>query len=166
MPDLSVNFAGIKMRNPIGVAPLNGAIGYARRPKVVADWLLGFVEEGAGFVYLSNTRPQRSSPAESRPALKFLRVECKGFAEREGMFTTGDVEACVHYLDSTLEAINIIKPQMPSNVPLIGDVSGDGADIESWVNQCKIFEEAGVDAIELDASCPITLMAERKDQVE
>jgi dihydroorotate dehydrogenase/Pyruvate/2-oxoacid:ferredoxin oxidoreductase delta subunit len=158
MADLKTEFAGLKMRNPIGIAPLNRAIGYASDAKVQADWLMRFVDEGAGFVYTGNTRPARSSPAEKRPALKFLRVTCNGFAEREGLFTTGDVDACIHYLDSTLKTISIIKPKLPSDVIFIGDASGEGADVESWVKQAKAFEDAGVDAIELDMSCPLPLM--------
>jgi len=157
MANLEVNFGGVKMRNPIGVAPLNGAIGYARKPQVVADQLMRHVEAGAGYVYISHTRPIRSSPAESKPALKFLRVKCPGFASREGLFTTGDVAACIHYLDSSLEALSIVKKQLPDDVPVIGDISGLGVDLDSWAKQAKVFEEAGADMIELDTACPITL---------
>jgi len=158
MADLTTTFAGLKMRSPIGIAPLNRAIGYASNPRVQADWLMRFVDEGAGFIYTGNTRPAKSSPSELKPALKFLKVACKGFAEKEGIFTTGDVDACIHYLDSTLETISIVKPKLPSQVIFIGDISGEGADIDSWVKQAKTFEEAGVDAIELDMSCPLPLM--------
>ena len=158
MADLTTDFAGLKMRNPIGVAPLNRAIGYASDAKVQADWLMRFVDEGAGYVYTSNTRPARSSPAETKPALKFLRVTCEGFAEKEGLFTTGDVDACIHYLDSTLKTVSMLKPKLPSDVILIGDISGEGADVDSWAKQTKVFEDAGVDAIELDMSCPLPLM--------
>ena len=103
MADLTTKFAGLKMRNPIGIAPLNRAIGYASDAKVQADWLMRFVDEGAGYIYTGNTRPARSSPSEKKPALKFLKVKCSGFAEREGLFVTGDVDACIHYLDSTLK---------------------------------------------------------------
>jgi len=162
MADLRVNWAGVKMRNPIGVAPLNGAIGYARKPKVAADELMKHAEAGAGFVYISHTRPTRSSPAENKPALKFIKAQCPGFAKREGLFVTGDVEACVHYLDSSLETLSIVKKQLPDDVPVIGDVSGFGADPDSWAKIAKEFEDAGADAIELDTACPITIVSSEK----
>jgi len=68
------------------------------------------------------------------------------------------VDACIHYLDSTLKTISIVKPKLPRDVLLIADISGEGADFEGWAKQAKTFEDAGVDAIELDMSCPLPLM--------
>jgi hypothetical protein len=49
MANLQVDFGGMKMRNPIGVAALNPSIAYARTPSVQADWLMRHVEAGAGY---------------------------------------------------------------------------------------------------------------------
>jgi dihydropyrimidine dehydrogenase (NAD+) subunit PreA len=163
MANLEVNFGGMKMRNPIGVTPLNPAIAYAREPKVQADWLMRHVEAGAGYVFISATRPQRSSPAEAKPALKWLKIQCPGFATREALFTTGDIMATQFYLDKTLEVMSIIKKQMPKNVPIIAQPHVSGSDIETWVNLCKVLEEAGADALELNVACPISLVGREGD---
>src|SRR4030042_2565072 len=99
MANLEIKFGGLKMRNPIGVAALNPAIAYAREPKVQAEWLLRHVEAGAGYLYTSATRPQRSSPLEAKPSQKFMKMQCPGFASREGMHATGDIMAVQFYLD-------------------------------------------------------------------
>lgn len=163
MANLQVKFGGMKMRNPIGVAPLNPAIAYARNPKVQADWLMRHVEAGAGYVFISATRPQRSSPAEAKPALKWLKIQCPGFATRESLFTTGDIMSTQFYLDKTLEVMSIIKKQLPEDVPLIAQPHISGADVDGWVNLCKVFEEAGADALELNVSCPISLVGREDD---
>ena len=164
MANLEVKFGGLKMRNPIGIAPLNSAIGYARKPKVQADWLMRHVDAGAGYVYVSHTRPARSSPAEARPALKFLKATCPGFAEREGMFCTGDVESCINYLDTSLEVTSIIRKQLPDDVPLIAQISAPVSDLDAWGKIAKEFEDAGADMIDLDVSCPITVVS--SDELE
>jgi dihydropyrimidine dehydrogenase (NAD+) subunit PreA len=158
MANLNVKFGGMEMRNPIGVAALNPAVAYARTPTVQADWLMRHVEAGAGYLYISATRPQRSSPAEANPALKWLKIQCPGFARRESLFTTGDIMATQFYLDKTLEVLSIIKKKLPAGVPIIAQPHVAGADIEAWVDLCKVFEEAGADALELNVACPISLV--------
>ena len=57
MANLEINFGGVKMRNPVGIAPLNPAIAYAREPKVQVDWLMKHIEAGAGYIFLSANTP-------------------------------------------------------------------------------------------------------------
>jgi len=163
MANLQVKFGGLKMRNPIGVAALNPAVAYARNPKVQADWLMRQVEAGAGYIFMSATRPQRSSPAEAKPSQKFMKMQCPGFASREGLFCTADIMAVQFYLDKALEVISIIKKQLPEDVPLIAQPHVSGADVEGWVKLCKVLEEAGADALELNVSCPIALVGKESD---
>ena len=75
MANLEVVLGGMRMKNPIGVAALNPAIAYARIPVVQVDWLMRHVQAGAGYVYISATRPQRSSPAEAKPALSPVPIK-------------------------------------------------------------------------------------------
>lgn len=163
MANLEVNFGGMNMRNPIGVAALNPAIAYARDPQVQADWLMRHVEADAGYIFISATRPQRSSPSEAKPALKFMKVQCPGFAARESIFSTGDIMATQFYLDKTLKVMSILKPQLPENVPMIAQPHVSGVDIEGWVNLCKVLEQAGADALELNVACPISLVGKEGD---
>jgi len=115
------------------------------------------VEAGAGYVFISATRPIRSSPAEAKPALKFLKIQCPGFATRESLFSTGDISSTAFYLDKTLEVMSIIKKQLPEDVPLIAQPQGLGADIENWISLAKVLEGAGADALELNVACPIAI---------
>jgi dihydropyrimidine dehydrogenase (NAD+) subunit PreA len=162
MANLEIRFGGMKMRNPIGVAALNPAIAYARIPTVQADWLMKHVEAGAGYIYISATRPQRSSPVEALPSTKWLKVQCSGFANREGLLTTADIMATQFYLDKTLEAMSIIKKRLPENVPMIAQPHVAGADIKAWVDLCRVFEQAGADGIELNVACPMVLAGHEK----
>ena len=68
MADLKTSFGGLSMRNPIGIAPLDPAIAYARQPRVHADWLLRHVEAGAGYLYLGGARLRHLIPRNGRPA--------------------------------------------------------------------------------------------------
>lgn len=163
MANLQVTFGGLVMRNPIGVAALNPSIAYGRDPKVQADWLLRHVEAGAGYVFISATRLQKSSPAEANPALKWLKTQCPGFANRESLYTTGDIMATQFYLDKTLEVMSIIKKQLPENVPIIAQPHVSGADVDKWVDLCRILEAAGADALELNVACPISLVSHEHD---
>jgi len=159
MANLNVIFGGLKMRNPIGIAPLNPAIAYARDPVVQADWLMQHVEAGAGFVYVSATRPEKSSPLEAKPSQKFMKIDCPGFSKREGILSTGDIMAIQFYLDTTLEVMSILKRRLPDDVPLIAQPHVAGPDLKKWVELCKDMEAAGADALELNF-CPISLAGE------
>jgi dihydropyrimidine dehydrogenase (NAD+) subunit PreA len=165
MANLALNFGGLKMRNPIGIAPLNPAIAYARNPKVQADWLMRHVDAGAGYIFVSATRPERSSPLEAKPSLKFIKIDCPGFAKREGILSTGDIMAIQFYLDKTLEVMSLLKKQLPENVPIIAQPHVAGPDLKKWVDHCKLMEEAGADALELNF-CPITLVGEEETDDE
>ena len=165
MANLEINFAGLKMRSPIGIAPLNPAIAYGRNPKVQADWLMKHIEAGAGYVFVSATRPERSSPLESKPAIKFLKVECPGFAKREGILSTGDIMAIQFYLDKSLEVMSRLKQQLPKDVPIIAQPHVAGPDLKKWVALCKLLEEAGADALELNF-CPISIVGDEETDDE
>jgi len=163
MANLEITFGGLKMRNPIGIAALNPAIAYAREPKVQAEWLLRHVEAGAGYLYTSATRPQRSSPLEAKPSQKFMKIQCPGFASREGLHATGDIMAVQFYLDKTLETMALVKKELPKDVPLIAQPHLAVPDKKGWVELCKIMEQAGADALELNF-CPLSLVGkEDKD---
>jgi dihydroorotate dehydrogenase/Pyruvate/2-oxoacid:ferredoxin oxidoreductase delta subunit len=165
MANLEINFAGLKMRGPIGIAPLNPAIAYGRNPTVQADWLMRHVEAGAGYIFVSATRPERSSPLESKPAIKFIKAECPGFAKREGILSTGDIMAIQFYLDKSLEVMSRLKQQLPKDVPIIAQPHVAGPDLIKWVTLCKLLEEAGADALELNF-CPISIVGDEETDDE
>jgi dihydropyrimidine dehydrogenase (NAD+) subunit PreA len=163
MADLGITFGGLRMRNPIGIAPLDPAIAYARRPKVQADWLLRHVEAGAGYLYLAGTRPRPAGPQDELPAQKFLKIQCPGFARRESIHSTGDINAMQFSLDVALEVMALVKPQLPADVPLIAQPNVAGADLEEWRRLCRVFQEAGADALELNF-CPISAAGKERSE--
>ncbi|GAG56892.1 unnamed protein product, partial [marine sediment metagenome] len=48
-------------------------------------------------------------------------------------------------------------------VPIIAQPHVSGADVEEWIKLCKILEEAGADALELNVACPISLVSKEGD---
>ena len=156
MANLKTSFGGLSMRNPIGIAPLDPAIAYARQPRVHADWLLRHVEAGAGYLYLGGTRLQASDPKESQPSQKFLKIQCPGFANRESIHATGDITSTQFFLEKALEIIALVKLELPEDVPLIAQPNVPGADLEDWARLCRLLEEAGADALELNF-CPLSM---------
>ncbi len=156
MADVKTRFGGLTMRNPIGIAPLDPAIAYARRPRVHADWLLRHVDAGAGYLYLGGARLRASDYRESQPAQKFLKITCPGFANRESIHSAGDINSTQFCLETALEIISLVKPELPEDVPLIAQPNVPGSDLEDWVRLCQVLEEAGADALELNF-CPLSL---------
>lgn len=157
MANLISKFGGMKMRNPIGVAALNPAVAYAREPKVQAEWLMRHVEAGAGYLFISATRLQRSHPSEAYPSQKFIKMQTPGFAIREGIYATGDIMAIQSFLDKTLETMELIKKQVPEDVPIIAQPHVGEPNVDEWVKLCKILEQAGANGLELNF-CPISLV--------
>jgi dihydropyrimidine dehydrogenase (NAD+) subunit PreA len=147
------------MRNPIGVAPLNPAVAYARKPEVQADWLMRHAEAGAGYLYISATRLQRTHPSEAYPSQKFLKIQTPGFAAKEGISCIGDIMAVQLYLDKTLETMALIKKQLPYDVPIIAQPHVGEPDLDQWVELCQTLEQAGASALELNI-CPISLVSQ------
>ena len=82
--DISVNFAGVKMRNPIGVAPLALCSRSAADPERYAKMLLNYVRLGAGYVYTPYTCNEREWPQDKRPTQRWLKSEWE--MGKEGYF--------------------------------------------------------------------------------
>lgn len=155
MPNLQTTFAGIRMRNPIGVAAMLSLTGIGRRPRVYADNLLQYVERGAGYVYTAGTSIERESPLERlKASSRVVKGGIPGVDERMGTFTACDPYIFLHRMDNTLEVIRILKEQLPADVPIIGDLIGPGDNVEGWVEGAKLMEQAGVRLLEMDTSCP------------
>lgn len=161
MANLGAEFAGVKMRNPIGIAPHGcpNAIGRSSARRL-ADFLMRYVDRGAGYVYTPITCGERESPLQKKHMGRFLKIESEGFAPREGMLTIADVNVGMHRLDATVETIRLLKERVPEDVPIFANPVGEGDNIESWVAVSKALEDAGADLIELNFSCPLPAMAD------
>jgi dihydropyrimidine dehydrogenase (NAD+) subunit PreA len=65
------------------------------------------------------------------------------------------------YLDKTMEVMSLLKKQLPENVPIIAQPHVAGPDLKKWTHLCKLLEDAGADALELNF-CPISLVSEEE----
>lgn len=167
MLNLETTFAGVRMRSPISVAAMLSLTGVGRIPRNYADMLLKYVEAGAGCVYTAGTTPEDKQPLEKlKASSRVVAARIPGFNKALGMYCVSDPYIFTHSLYSTLEVIRILKQQLPPDVPIIGDIIGSGADPAGWVKAAKLMEQAGVNLIEIDASCPFsagTVAAEHRE---
>ncbi|MBI4331721.1 MAG: 4Fe-4S binding protein [Chloroflexi bacterium] len=178
---LGVNFAGLRFRSPIGVAPIGMPEGRksAITPELHAGLLLKHVEAGAGFVYIPGadyiTKEMLADlKARSRPRALTGKPGDTRWLAVSGAFSPFEKgesrgicpEAVYHIVFPATEhpenrltsyqkwgkMIDILKKKMPRNVPVIAVVSPLGAFPESASISAKKAVELGADIIELNIS--------------
>lgn len=155
---LEVEFAGVRCRSPVGVAAQAPFAPPSIVPQAMVDLLMRHVEAGAGFVHTPYTNPERKHPSNRLPTGRFMRSETRGFG-REGLWCAADSYRIEMRLDTALTIIEQLKKQLPSDVPVIANILGPGADPDGWAEHAVCFEQAGADLIELDVSCPLPASA-------
>jgi dihydroorotate dehydrogenase len=167
MANLEVAFAGIKMRNPVGIAMLGSPSPIGHVPQRHADFLMRYVEAGAGYVSVPAVILDRKRPKELdefrghvRGGWKLQKAATKGFATREGLFACAFFEQIPTYLDEALELMHRLKRQLPNDVPMIVSIEGFGADTGKWSELARILDQEGADLIELNMSCPLPMMGD------
>jgi dihydroorotate dehydrogenase/NAD-dependent dihydropyrimidine dehydrogenase PreA subunit len=139
MADLSVDFAGLKLKNPFIVASseLTNKI----------DKIKLAEENGASAI---STK------------LTFLKVPLYArpyhIIEKEGAFYSPSGERM--WVEWTQELIQECKAQ--TELKVIANMMGPGEDLEGWAKLGRMLEEAGADMLELNMSCPnLGLMAKQ-----
>jgi hypothetical protein len=183
-PSLAVTLAGVKMRAPVGI----GAIGFPLieprhlTPEMHTEVLLKHVDAGAGFICLplsahvpdemladleKKARPFDFS-WEPAPAM-FLKIDTPGFGA-EGVYLFGSPgippkRLARRFKRETLKMIETLKQKKPKDVPIIANIAGLGAFPETFVTVAKACEEAGVELIELNLSCPMPVSLEEAPQI-
>jgi dihydropyrimidine dehydrogenase (NAD+) subunit PreA len=170
--DLSVEFAGVKMRNPVGIGSV--AIPLVKREyltsEIHAETLLKHINEGAGYVCLppSNHVPKemladlrkKAKPynfSEIKRTFKFMKMETKGFG-LSGMYygsvSSNPPEVMAKYFEQSIaKLIEILLKNRPKGVPIIASTAGIGAFPETFVEDAKVLEQAGVDLLEINVGC-------------
>ncbi|MBI4333516.1 MAG: 4Fe-4S binding protein [Chloroflexi bacterium] len=168
---LALNFAGLRMRSPIGVAPIGMPAGKkaAVTPESHAEILFKHVEAGAGFVYVPGTeyiskemleeyraqsRPRElvKKPSDSR----WLKVGRPGHGA-EAVYhivfpATEPPERRLTSYEKWGKVIDILKKKLPRDVPIIGSLMPLAAFPETAVASAKKAIELGVDMIEVNIS--------------
>lgn len=139
MADLSVDFAGLKLKNPFIIASseLTNKI----------DKIKMAEENGASAI---STK------------LTFLKVPLYArpyhIIERDGAFYSPSGERM--WVEWTQELIQECKEQ--TELKVIANMMGPGEDLEGWAKLGRMLEEAGADMLELNMSCPnLGLMAKQ-----
>ncbi len=154
MQNLSVEFCGIVMRSPVGVAAQAPFAPGATDPGKMAELLLKHVKKGAGYVHTPYTTPEQNHPEDKLPTGRFLKEEIRGFG-KVGFWCMAESYRIEMRLDTCLKMMDLVKEKLPEDVALIANIMGPGADPDGWADHAKVFEEAGADLIELDVSCPL-----------
>ncbi|MHB1254101.1 MAG: hypothetical protein ACYCZ1_08025 [Candidatus Humimicrobiaceae bacterium] len=165
MIDISTKLAGIKMRSPIGVSPHN-----LDKPwfpgKKAAECFMKYVDAGAGFIYIPAIVP--GEPTKYEKELDFeglfknqkyvgrwMRIN-EGKEMLAHIYTAKDLFNFLPWAD---ELIKTIKPKLPENVPIIGQMMVHDVSPEKWADHAKKIESLGVDLIELNTGCPVSAMS-------
>lgn len=139
MADLSVDFAGLKLKNPFIIASSELT---NKLEKI--KWA---EENGASAVSTKLTFLQ--VPLYARPY---------HIIEKEGAFYSPSGERMK--VEDTQELISQCKEQ--TELKVIANMMGPGGDIDAWVKLARMLEEAGADMVELNMSCPnLGLMAKQ-----
>lgn len=157
MGDISVTFAGKKLKNPLGVAS-HALTSPEHDPQALADHLRGYVEAGAAFVYTPFINPEARHPKGYSPAYKFMGVGSREPFAREGLLVACDAERIMCRLEEGQKLVDLLKKSLPEDVPVIANIIGPGADAAGWALHAKKFEDAGADIIEMNVSCPLPAM--------
>jgi len=169
MADISTTFCGNRVKSPLGLANLANYGGIAMaNPRVRVDASLRAVENGAAWVSLGYvcTEDQKDYPKGKDPVNVWGMVNDGGFPpfpDQQYLIATADEAAIMASRDESLEIVALLKRELPKDVPIKADCIAPGADLEKWVSHAKEFEQAGVDFIQLDISCPETAFHEETE---
>ncbi len=156
--DLSVEFAGVRMRSPVGVAAQAPFAPPSIAVDKMTELLLKHVEEGAGYVHTPYINAELAHPPNKLPTGRFMKAEVKRFG-RQGMWCTAESYRIEMRLDAGLRLVDALKKRCPDDVPVIANIMGPGAEPDAWADHAAKFEAAGADIIELDVSCPLPATA-------
>jgi dihydropyrimidine dehydrogenase (NAD+) subunit PreA len=139
MADLSVDFAGLKLKNPFIVAS-SELTNKVEKIKIAE-------EHGASAVSTKLTFLQ--IPLYARPY---------HIIEKGGAFYSPSGERM--QVEKTQQLIADCKEQ--TDLKIIANMMGPGEDLEGWAKLARMLEEAGADMLELNMSCPnLGLMAKQ-----
>jgi dihydropyrimidine dehydrogenase (NAD+) subunit PreA len=165
--DLSTKLAGIKMRSPFGVSPHN-----LDKPwfpgKKAAELYRRYVDAGAGYIYLPAIVPGEPTVAEKeldfetlfknqQYAVRWLKIKDNHGSVIGQVHTAKNLFNFLSWAD---ELVRHLKPYLPKDVPIIGQMLVHDTDPAKWAEHVKNIESLGVDLIELNTGCPVGMMSQ------
>ena len=155
---LEVNYAGLRLKNPIIVA--------SGTPSMSLDGLRKANDNGAGGVvtksvvfpkkYLKNMEYVEGRSTGLKPSPRFLLLNQgetyqSTLTDRRVYFTL--FRAGEPYLRPDQAAEMIKRGKKDIDIPIIASIAGAVDDYEEWKKLARIMEDAGADAIELNLHC-------------
>jgi dihydroorotate dehydrogenase/NAD-dependent dihydropyrimidine dehydrogenase PreA subunit len=173
---LSVDFAGVKLPSPIGVGAIATYMGSDIPDEDAARILLKATEAGAGYIsvgalcslpdeYVQKKKGEAATAEEGqkiirqhfggKPVRRWMKDGEGTFLHRLGALGPNGIpiEGFAKSLELKMPIIRMLKKNKPTGVPIIANIEAAG-DPESFVLASKKAEEAGLDMIELNVSCP------------
>lgn len=150
MVDLSVNFAGLELENPVFVAALTPMTRW--NPSKMVKGFKKYTDEGASAVLTHCVCPTPEAPEKREWRGRFLRQKSEKPFGYEGFYLITPHQDTVGYKNRILKLVELAKEEL--DVPIGVNLSGSGADTDSWAELARDFEERGVDFLELNVSCP------------
>lgn len=153
MIDLSTKYLGLALKNPIvpSSSPLSREL----------DSLKLMEEQGAAAVVLHSLF-EESIIASEEAALKFLHEQNLGFGEADSFLPVHSDDCFRTDLDDYLE--HIINAKQTLDIPVIASLNG--ISVSGWIDFAKQIEQAGADALELNAYYVASNIFESSAEVE
>lgn len=150
--DLTTEYAGLKLSNPIIAAPAGITETVERMKKAE--------EAGAGAVIVKTLFEKEVTRIAPTPRFKIIRYG----TSKEKAFSLYSYEQASVFGPREY-ASEIAKARKELNIPVIASISC--VTDEGWVSYSKTLEEAGASALELNLSCPHgPIMMSDRDMVE
>ncbi|MEW5920923.1 MAG: hypothetical protein AB1796_08270 [Bacillota bacterium] len=158
--DTSVDFCGITLKHPLGVAPHAIFAPPGMNPRRVADLLLRYADAGAAYIYTPVIRSEEKHPFDLIPTGNFQLNGSAGSGK--AIYAIADKNRIQCRRENGIKLITILKKEMPKGLPLIANITVPSSDPEQWVEHACTIAEAGADFIELNPSCPLNLPVEKE----
>lgn len=147
MPE--INYAGLKLKNPVIVS--------SATPSISVSAIRKAVEAGAGAVVTKSVifpeadgRPVGGYP---RPRFQLYNSQ-KGYetslTEKGGLFSLFRLGEPYPTPDKMQRMMDEIKKASDIDIPIIVSICGAAKDYESWRKLARMMEDAGADALELN----------------
>lgn len=134
--DLSMTFCGIKCENPFFLSSSVVASGYDMCAKALDMGWAGVVYKTIGFAKMN----------EVSPRFDILNKESTQYIGFKNLEQISD-----HPLEENLAILKKLKENYPNKV-IVSSIMGENE--EEWTELARLSEEAGVDIIECNFSCP------------
>lgn len=153
MTDLRTQYLGLSLKNPI----VPSSSPYSRE----LDGIKAMADAGASAIVLHSLF-EESIRASEEAALRFLHEQNMGFGEANSFLPVHTDDCFRTELDEYLEHIHEVKRAV--DIPIIASLNG--ISVGGWIEFAKHIEQAGADALELNAYYVASDMFESAATVE